>query len=226
MRKLRIKELVTFRRKSDRSRKAFVNNLKMEQNPESDISSGGDYWISSLSAIRKVFKCDDKIFLDKKIELLSKKSQQTEIHRIKNQFQRNINILTGFADFDLQKIKPEVDLTFHNKPNDFSIININGLQIQVKPDQVYSYSINGHREIGAVWFIAQINGYDIIELGMFTDVLYRYLLNNYSNDFIINPSYCVAVDVFKGQAISYDDIKKGRVHSLLEKTVNEIKGLL
>ena len=226
MRIIKIKEIVAFRRKSDRSRISFVNNLKKERKPESDISGGGDYWISCLSAIGNVFKYGDKIFLDNKIDLLSKKIRHTKILRIKNQFQRNINILTIFGDFDFQKIKPEVELTFLRKPNDISILDINGLQIQVKPDLVFSYTINNDREIGAVWFIAQIEGFDKFELGMFTDALYRYLLNNHSKDFIINPHYCVAVDVYKGQSISYEEIKNKNIHSLLDETVKEVKKVL
>ncbi|MCF8337920.1 MAG: hypothetical protein K9I74_08050 [Bacteroidales bacterium] len=225
MEKIRIKELVQFRRKSDRSKKTFVKNLKSNQESDKDNSGGGDYWKSCLSAIGNVFKYNDEYFLDEKIALLNEKIGYTEDKRIKTQFQRNVDILTNFTDFDFKEIKPNASLTFHKKPIDKSILDINGIPLQAKPDHVFSFSINNSEEIGGVWFIAQIDGYNKEELGMFVDILYRYLYKHFSKDFYVNTTYCIAVDVYKGQYVSYEDIEKGYIPKLIEQTIDEIKSL-
>ena len=226
MEKIRIKELIKFRRKSDRSRITLVNNLKLNKALENDSSSGGDYWISCLSAIANAFKYDNSDILDEKIDLLIEKIRTHEDKRIKNQFQRNIDVLYNFEDFDFQELKPNADLIFLKKPTDISILDINGLPIQAKPDHVFTFSINNSEEIGAVWFIAQLDGFDKGELGMFVDILYRYLNKHFSKDHYVNTSYCIAVDVNKAQRINYKDIEEGRVPRLLEQTINDIKKLL
>ena len=226
MEKIRIKELVQFRRKSERSKITLVNNLKLNKTSEIDSSSGGDYWISCLSAIANSFKYDTIEFLGEKIDLLIEKIRTTEDKRIKNEFQRNIDVLYSFGDFDFQEIKPNTVLKFLKKPTDKSILDINGLPIQAKPDHVFTFSINNSEEIGAVWFVAQLDGFDKVELGMFVDILYRYLDKHFSKDFYVNTSYCIAVDVNKAQRISYKDIEEGRIPKLLEQTVNDIKKLL
>lgn len=48
MEKIRIKELIQFRRKSERSRITLVNNLILNKPSVNDSSTGGNYWISSL----------------------------------------------------------------------------------------------------------------------------------------------------------------------------------
>lgn len=226
MEKIRIKELVDFRRKSERSKITFVNNLKLNKKSENDSSSGGDYWISSLSAIENSFKYNNKEFLGEKIDALNEKISANKDKRIINQFQRNVDILSSFGDFDFQEIKPNAELTFLKKPNDRSIIDINGLPIQAKPAHVFTFSINKSQEIGAVWFIAQLGGFDKGELGMFVDILYRYLDKHFSKDFYVNTSYCIAVDANKAQYVSYKDIEEGRIPKLLDQTINDLKKIL
>lgn len=226
MEKIRIKELVKFRRKSERARITLVNNLKLNQALENDSSSGGDYWISCLSAIANTFKHDDVELLSEKIDLLSEKIKATQDKRIKDEFQRNIDVLYNFGDFDFEELKPNVELTYLKKPTSKSILDIKGLPIQAKPDHVFTFSINNSEEIGAIWFIAQLDGFNRGELGMFADILYRYLDNHYAKDFFVNTSYCIAVDVNKVQLVSYNDIEEGKVPKLLDQTIEDIKKLL
>lgn len=225
MEKVTITELVDFRRKSERSKKTFANNLRLRQKSDNDDSEGGNYWISCLSAISNVFRYNNIDLLDEKIELLSEKIEVTEIKRIKSQFQRNIDILNNFEDFDFQDIKPNSDLTFLKKPTSKSIIDIKGFPVLVSPNHVFSFSINNSEEIGAVWFVAKLDGYNKSELGMFADILYRYLDKHFSNDFFVNTSFCIAVDVFNGQKVIYEDIEKGEIPILIEKTIDEINRL-
>lgn len=226
MEKIRIKELIKFRRKSVRARITLVNNLKLNQAMGNDRSSGGDYWISCLSALANTFKYDDTELLNEKIDLLIEKIKATQDKRIKNEFQRNLDVLYNFSDFDFHELKPNVKLTYLNKPTNKAILDVKGLPIQAKPDYVFTFSINSREEIGAVWFIAQLDGFDSEELGMFVDILYRYLVKHYSKDFFINASYCIAVDVNKVQRVTYKDIEEGKIPRLLDQTIDDIKKLL
>lgn len=224
MEKLSIANLVDFHRKSDKSKITFANNLKVDTKAEK--GSGGDYWIHSLSTIGKVFKENESDLFDAKIEILQGKKEVATAKISKDMFQRNIDILSGFKDFDYESIKPKEKLIYYKKPEIKSIVEIDGLPIQARPNHVFSYSNNEHEEIGAVWFVAKLHGYSINELGMFTDILYRYLEKNYSKDFVINNFYCCAIDVSNGRRISYEEIRKGDVPVLLDRTIAEIKGLL
>ena len=56
---------------------------------------------------------------------------------------------------------------------------------------------------------------------MFSDILYRYLSIHYSNDFKINPNYCLAIDVFKTHFVNYMHILNNDVSSLLDNTIYE-----
>ena len=222
MEKVTVKNLIEFRGKNDRTKITFVNNLKKEKEKSND-DSGGDYWISCLSAVRNTFKYDNKDLLDEKIDLLIEKIKVSEIKRIKDQFQRNIDILNNFKDYDFQQIKPNSELVFLKRPKYKSLLDINGLLIEANPCHVFSFFENNSEEVGSVWFIAKLGGFKKSELGMFTDIAYRYLEKNYSYNFYVNPDYCVAVDLFNGQEINYSEIINGSIPILIDKTIEEIK---
>lgn len=224
MKKITIKNLIDFRRKSERSKKTFAYNLKLDKKSD-DSSGGGDYWISCLSAISNGFKYDKVDYLNDKIKLLKDKVEVSDDRRIKMQFQRNMDILFGFEDFDFKTIRPNADLKFLKKPSDKSIIDISGFPVQARPNHVFTFSKKGSDEIGAVWFIAKLDGYKKNELGMFADMIYRYLNKHYSKDYFVNPKYCIAIDVVNGKEVSYKEIKKGKIPILIESTIDEIKKL-
>ena len=226
MEKITIKNLIEFRKKSERSRKTLINNLNKER-IATEESGGGDYWISCLSTIGNVFKYDNQDLLNEKIETLFEKINITDSKRIKTQFQRNIDILNNFEDFDFENIKPKTELSFLKKPKFKSIINIKGYPIQARPNHVFSFEtdIENFLEIGSVWFVAKLNGFTRSELGMFTEILYRYLNKHYSDEYSINPYYVVAVDVYNGLEVRYEDILKGEVPMLIESTLDEISKL-
>ncbi|MCD8418856.1 hypothetical protein J2Q11_14080 [Tenacibaculum finnmarkense genomovar finnmarkense] len=222
MEKITIKNLIDFRRKNERTRITFVNNLKKEKVPQE--SSGGDYWISCLSAIANAYKYENKDLLEEKIELLREKVNFAKDKRIKDQFQRNIDVLLNFQDFDLQYIRPSSELTFLKQPKLKSIIDIGGLNIQSKPSHIFSFSENNSEEIGGVWFVAKLNGFKKAELGMFADIIYRYLKKHYSEDFYVNSKYCIAIDLFNGQEVNYSEIENNEIPTLIDSTIEEIKG--
>lgn len=224
MKKITIKNLIDFRRKSERSKKTFAYNLRLDKKSD-DNSGGGDYWISCLSAISNAFKYDEIEYLSDKIELLKDKIEVSDGRGIKLQFQRNMDILYGFEDFDFKNVRPKADLKFLKKPSDKSILDIKGFPIQARPNHVFTFSKKGSEEIGAVWFIAKLDGYKKSELGMFADIIYRYLEKHYSKDFFVNPKYCIAIDVVNGKDVTYKDIRKGKIPVLIENTIDEIKKL-
>ncbi len=222
MKKVTVKNLIEFRGKNERTRITFVNNLKKEKKKSED-GSGGDYWISCLSAVRNSFKYDNEDLLDDKISELADKIRVTEIKRIKDQFKRNIDILNNFKEYEIEHLKPNVDLTFLKQPKMKSLLDIKGFPIEAKPCHIYTFSENNSEEIGGIWFIAKLRGFKKSELGMFTDILYRYLDKHYSKDFYVNPDYCIAVDLFNGQEVKYSEIQNGNIPILVDSTLDELK---
>lgn len=224
MRKVRIKDLIEFRNKSDRSKKTYARSLKTTKKIDSS-SGGGDYWISCLSAISNTFKYGKTDFLDEKIELLMNKIDDNDDSRIKLQFKRNADILVDFKSYDFNRIRPKAGLTFLKKPSDKSVIEVKGLTLKSTPHHIFSFSRKGSDEMGAVWFIAKLDGFKKNELGMFSDILYRSLGKHYSKDYFINSEYCIAVDVVNKMNVSYKEIENGKVPILIDATIDEINGL-
>ena len=105
MEKIRIKELIEFRRKSsDKSKKNYAFNLKnrkIVEKKKDNKNDGGNYWAESVSCIQNVFKYNDNKFYDEKIEEVRTKVDKTEIVQTKNRLIQNLKILTSFKDFDL-----------------------------------------------------------------------------------------------------------------------------
>lgn len=161
--------------------------------------------------------------MDEKIDLLNDKIEVSEIKRIKDQFNRNIDILNGFKEYDFQQLKPNSEIQILKQLKTKSVLDINGLGIEAKPCHIYTFSENGSDEIGGVWFIAKLDGFKKSELGMFADLVFRYLDKHYSKDFYVNPEYCIAVDLFNGQEIKYSEIKNGDIPVLIDSTIDELK---
>lgn len=225
MKKITIKNLVEFRRKNDRTRLTLMTKLRNQEfeDLEKPKGTGGDYWISCISALATIFKVNDKEFIREKVHYLQDKINATGNQMTKQRFQKNIDLLYCFEDFDFNAIRPVGELKFHKKSDEKSIIDLNGLPLFVDPDHVYSFSNDETKEIGAVWFIAFKDGFEKGELGMYSNILYRYLIRNYSNEFAVNPAYCVAVDVFKCQHVTYSQILNNDIADLLDDTVEAFK---
>lgn len=223
MEKIAISKLVDFRRKSSPStKKTFVQNLEKIK-PEDDDSSGGDYWITSISAIANIFKKKDKSFLDYKIEELKAKVEASDHNPTKIQFQRNIEILYKMHDLDFDAITPPATLQLLKKPRLKSIIDLYGLPIRIRPHHIFSYLIGEYMQVGGVLFVAKLGGYTDGELGMFSSGLYHYLNKCYANQYQIDPEYCRAIDVSSIKEVKHTQILKGDIPDLLEKTIEELR---
>lgn len=224
MRNISIKEIIEFRNKSEVSKKTFALNLKKEKE-KNDSERGGDYWITSLSAISNAFKHNDNDFITDKINELEEKCEETDNKRTKDMYERNISILYRFQDFDFNKWIPQDNFTIIKKHKYDKYISVKGLQIKILPHHVFTFEKDGE-SIGAIWFIAKLGGYKESELAMFTDLLYRYLILNFSKEHNINPEFCITVDLVKMNDLNYSQIKKEQIPMYLETTIEEIKKII
>lgn len=67
-----VKDLVNFRKKKDKGKKAFVEKIKSNK-VEPPSKAGGNYWASSFSAVCRSYKDLDISIVDGKIDDLQKK---------------------------------------------------------------------------------------------------------------------------------------------------------
>ncbi|WP_192822787.1 hypothetical protein [Rufibacter sp. LB8] len=225
MHRITIKELVEFRRRSDKSKKNFALKLRTRQAKEKaeDDDSGGDYWISSTSCIQNVFKSDNPELFDNKIDELQAKLAATKNNGTKSMYQRNIDILTNFKDFEFTDLKPGIGLKYETLPSFQKILTIDGYPLYVNPSLLFSFNHNGKREIGALWLVAQINGFRKNELGIFCETLYRHLVDNYASKYQISENHCIVIDTYSVQKVAYSEFTKGSLSPLLDNTIAEIK---
>lgn len=221
MKKITVKNLIDFRRKSDKSKLSFLKSLRKEKEKSGD-ESGGDYWVSCNSAIISSFKTGRTDLLQSKIEEIQEMILTTQFDNTKKRFQRNIDVLLGFQEFDWEAIKPRVDVKFLKQTKANAILTIGGLPVEAKPNHVFSFSDGKSEETGAVWFVTKLDGYDRNELGMFAEVIFRYLEKHYSANYFVNKNYCIAVDGFNGRVVRYSELENGGVAPLLDATLVQI----
>ncbi len=216
--KLPIKKLVEFRRLPEARQVTFANGLKIEK--ESG-SSGGDYWVRSISAISNAFRANDNSFIKDKLDETMNLHSLNQRSQTKTMYKRNIDILEKYEEFDFSQWRPSVDLNFLKKPK--SILEMNGLPIQIRPNHIFAYGAKNNQSIGGIWFMTWLDGFKIDDLGIYAEALHRYLSSYFSEDFIINPAACMAVDVSKVQVVGYNKILSGEVPSLLDSSIYKIK---
>lgn len=226
MNKLTVTNLVDFNRMSTRSKQTLVKSLKKPPKlkaPDED-DGGGNYWVSALSCLAKTFLQKDNELLLAKIEELLGKIHDSNTARKNNTYQRNISILENFEDYDFCKLKPSATITPLKKSKDISILTLKNLQLSINPHHVYTYKDNqGVQNIGAIWFAAKLDGLDNQELSLITDLLYRYLKTNFSDNYKIVPEYCIAIDVITVKKLAYSQILTGEIESPLLAILEEIK---
>lgn len=225
MKKLSIKKLIDFRNKSDRGKKTFVENLKSPKT-EAPTEGGGDYWISSLSAVCNAYRHDDLNIIDEKINELQEKISGTTQTITKNMYQRNVAILQAYQRMDLKKLRPGEKLSFLKKSTVNPILTIKGLEVEAKPSHIYTFGKKDAEKIAAIWFIAKVDGYRVEEVGMFCDILHRFLKYNYSKEYQLLPKYCVAIDMLSGRRVDYSEIEDGSFSKVLGPTLDEINKLM
>ncbi|MEZ7496605.1 hypothetical protein QO206_14010 [Leeuwenhoekiella aequorea] len=226
MEKVSVSKLVELRRiTKEGSKQTFIRNLLKGKVQDPDkIDIGGDYWITSSSAVAATFWNNEKKYLEDKIQDLSNKIELSEFQRTKNQFQENIDLLVIMQDFDFRSILPNTELQKLSVIK--NIITISNVPIQVRPQRIFSYSDNGAKQVGGVWFVAKKDGYSDGELGMFCTAIYQYLKIRYGDEYVVDPNFCIAVDISRAKDLSYTEILKNGTSEILLNAINELNKLL
>lgn len=220
--KISLAKVVEFKRRNDRSRATLINNLNKTRK-ETTSEEGGDYWIISRSAIGNAFKNNNNDLILEKIDEVVEKRNNATATISKDMYQRNITILNSFDNFDFSDFKPDTKLNY--LPKSQTIISIKGVPVQIRPSYVFSYKEKNIDKIGAIWFVGKLEQFDLGEIALFTDALYRYLKFNYRK-FEIEPRYCVALDLVTKQSVNYVQIQNEKIHSDLDLILRAIKKLL
>jgi len=228
MQKITIKELIEYNRKtSDKAKANFAYKLKTrtakEKKEEDNQEGGGDYWVTSTSCIYNVIKHNSDEFYENKIDELLAKVEATEIKKTKSMHRRNIEILTNFKEFNHQEIRPEEITKFESVQKVHKIYSIDNIPLYLNPNLVFSFEENGKKNVGAIWLIAKLGGFTKPELGMFCEVLYRFLMKNYSEEHQVSEKFCTAVDTFRAQSINYAEMLQSKAPFLIQKTIDELK---
>jgi len=227
MRKLSVKNLVDFRKRSDRGKRNFIESIKSNKAP-TITEGGGDYWTISLSAVGNAFKRNDLEIINEKVDEVQQKLKSAKAKVSQTMYYRNITILQNYLNLDLNKLRPGEKLLFQKKSTGNTLLPIKGLEIEVDAKRYHAYTFGKKDEenIGAVWFITQVNGYRIEEIGMFCEMLYKFLKHNYAKKYELNSKYCVAVDMLSGQIVSYSQIEDGSIPQVLTPTLDAINKLM
>jgi hypothetical protein len=223
MQNLTAKKIIEFKRLPQARKQMFANNLKK---PVVKSDSGGDYWISCISAITNACKANDNSQITNKIDFLTAQYKGSSYKRTKDMYQKNIDILTGYKSYDFTKLKPQKVTDFLTKSNTKHILTIKGLSVQVFPNHVFTYKNDTTDEVGAIWFIAQLNGFKNDELQIFSELLYKYLSANYSKKYFINSNFCIAIDLVTQKEFKHSKIASTEGESVLETTISDLKTFL
>ncbi len=217
MQKLNAKKLIDFQNMSKVRKTSFAENLKKPA--VSKDGGGGDYWIPATSAIANAWKYDNTTLIDEKIGNLAKLIKETTRPQTRQMYQRNISMLSGFKGFDLVSIKPNAELGIIHVPKTAELLNIKGLLVQVLPSYVFTYKnkTGDEAQVGAVWFVAYQYGYKKDELAVFAELVHRFLSANYGKKFLVNPSYCIVVDVMQATELRYKNVSNPRVDTMISE---------
>ncbi len=225
MKRISVKNLIDFRKRSSNGKKTFVASLK-SNNAKPQTEGGGNYWISSLSAILRSYRNNDLEPIDLKIDELQEKASNSPVTRTKDMYKQNIAVLRKYNTLDLRELRPNEKLSFLRKSSFEPFLTIKGLEVEARPSDIFTFTVEGVKNVGSIWFTAKVRGYKIEEVGLFCDLLYRSLRHNYSKQYQLHPKHCVAVDVFSGLIVNYSEIESGKVPQVLNLTLDEINKLI
>jgi hypothetical protein len=225
MKKISVKNIIVFRKKSDKYKKIFLASINKPKALDSE-KIGGNYWVRSISAISSAFKTNDKQYIKDKIDDISNDYNNCSRKQTKDMYQRNLNILHNYEDFDFSTWYPNKTFNVLDKASKNSIIEINKVPIQILPNQVFTFTINKVDYVGAIWFVAKLEGYTKPELGIFAEALFKYLENSFSNKYKVSPDNCLVVDVLNIDEVNYQMILDNEFPALLNDTLKSIRANL
>lgn len=170
MNKITVKNIISFRKKSDKSQKTFLASLNKIKKINS--KGGGNYWVRSISALCNAFKSNNNQYIKDKIYEILNDFNNSERKQTKDMYQKNLDILYNYEDFDFSTWYPNKTFKILEKTNKKSIIEIDEIPVQVLPNQVFSFTKNKIKYVGAIWFIAKLDGYSKAEFGIFPKLFF------------------------------------------------------
>ena len=220
MKKISLNNIIKFRNKAEKQQKGFINNLKVKS--EIKTEGGGNYWIRSLSALSNSIKLNNHEPINEKIAEILELFSPDLTSQTKNMYERNINILHNYEDFDFSNWLPN-EFEIESKSIKKNIIYINSVPVQITPSQIFSFEKKEENYVGAIWFVAKLDGYKTSELGMFTEALFYYLSNNFEDKFTVSNEHCIVVDVIQKTELNYQNLIDNKVPSILNSTLELIR---
>jgi hypothetical protein len=188
--------------------------------PKSDDTSGGDYWKRSTSGLSNAYKHNDNKLIQKKIDSVSSVYESARKESTKTMYKRNLEILHNYTDFDFSTWRPPANLQFLAKSK--LTVTIKDIPVQVLPHHIFSYEDKGEPNVGGIWFVVWLDGFKQGDLGIYSESLFRYLTLLYAKKYKVNPEYCLTVDAASKDVVSYNQILKGKIPSLLEPTIDAL----
>jgi hypothetical protein len=221
MKKISVKNIILFRNKPEKSQKTFLDSLKKKSEVKLD-NSGGDYWVRSLSALSNVVSEKNTEPIKEKIANILEDFKPNIIKQTNAMYQRNLDILYNYEDFDVNIWLPE-NAEILNKISKKAIIEINGVPVQITPNQIYSFERESKHFVGAIWFLAKLEGFKTSELGIFAEALYIYLTEHFGNKFEISPENCLIIDVLNKKEVNYKMLMTEEIPHLLIATLEDIR---
>jgi len=225
MDKISIANVVDFRNRSDASRITMMNNLKKTKDPK-EKKEGGNYWVSCLSAIKSALKKDSHLPISEKLKKLEDTLETEENKNNKVRWQRNLDILHRFEDYDFSQLQPKNEFKVLKSLDEKTPLTIQGIPIKIIPDYVMSFEEDGIKKIGSVIFVGKIRQFKHEDLAVFTDALYRYISLNKAEDFQVSKEFCIVVDFMNLNIIKYSDLDRGELASKLDATLKDMKKLV
>ncbi|KUJ50915.1 hypothetical protein [Chryseobacterium sp. JAH] len=226
MKDIRIKDLVTFRRLTEKRQSTFINNLQKEKiAKEKEEGSGGDYWVRSISALNNAFRENDNRFISDKITDIINDYNPKLDKGTKVKYDRNLQILYNYEDFDFRSVTPAEEIEILSKARKSGVIEIAALSLKVETHHIYTFSIDEKEYLGALLFAAQKEGYQPSELGIFAEAIFNFLDANYGSKYIIHPSFVKVVGVMTHGIVDYQMVLDGDLPSIILPIIENIKNL-
>ncbi len=226
MKKISVNNIIIFRQKPEKKQQTFLDSLKRKSLiQETTEGGGGNYWVRSLSAMSNAFRdISNEPIKDKISEIVDlftpKLTKQT-----KDMYQRNLDILHNYEDFDFSRWLPG-NTNIVSKVNKKSIIYLNTVPVQITPSQIYTFDKDDKKCVGAIWFVARLEGYKEEELGMFAEALFIYLSNNFEEEYFVSQENCLVVHVLDKKEVTYKMIANEEIPSIFDSTLKAIKRLM
>ena len=227
MQKLNATKLIEFKGLSERRKQTFVNNLKKSPKQKDETEGGGgDYWVSTTSALGHAWEENDNQFIEDKILELSAKLKTETKSIVRLRLQQNIAMLSNYLDFDFNKIRGKNVFNIKWVPKNTAPLYIKDLFVLALPNLVFNYKNKGETEAGVIWFAAQKYGYRSDELSVLAELAHRYASNHFRKKFTINPSSCIVLDVKTGTVHRYSDALEQKASSHVVPILNDINRFL